>query len=784
MTFENKRVLFLFAALFFSITATTFGQIPSSLIDNLHPISPTAWQFLKYTDLPVSQYTGIADISIPLYEIKTDGVKLPLNLTYHSVGNKINQEASWVGLGWDIQVGSVVQIVNGMDDFNTDNGSNNIKFLPDWPGSPVTSQLPYRYDYPQTGPTSPGNGWYTPYPSSTPNPPQPYQSFRIATDYYVPINTNFDIRALTQFTSPTVDSEHDIFKASFLGYSINFVVDWNTNQIVVLNNSGYKVIRNGDDTWTIFVPSGEEFDFKQKTVVQSNSSFGVFYQNGGSGLQLSSKIWMLTKIVTKNKKQISFNYSTTAVQQEYPSYSQKLLNVVLNNSQVASMNVNYQAYPQSTFSPIMGNSFGFNYSRSQEAYTYLNSITFPQGQINFSTSTRQDITGGMKLDGITISASQLIKSYAFNYSYFDATAVGGNGFTYGDASVYSSAINYYRLKLLSLTDNAGATHTFTYNPTPLPSKNSYATDCWGYYNGQLSNTSLVPNPSQFNITAFGNTGDNHSANLSYSQAGILQEIQYPTGGKVDFNYELNAFDNYFIPDFSTSANTISHGNGLRIQSVTYKQADGTLSKKDVYTYSIGKAILPVTMYRNYTASNYIISGSGESETASVNNYNINEFNPSGFFSTSFFGSITGVGYDTVSHQEVDLNNNPNGKTVSAFYNNPDIVNNSASSFSQLSATLPALKQYNVPDNGLLKSRTIYDALNNPLKNIQNSYNTVSSNIYYGARLFGYTNMFLYTMVLGTPQYYFYNQHMIGYYPLFDQVTQPAVRKQTILVETM
>ena len=749
------------------------SQNSYSLVDNLHPVSPTISQFSKYTDLPVGEYTGIPSIVIPLYEVEADGVKVPLALTYHAAGNRVSQDASWVGLGWDLQIGSVVQTVNGKDDYSTDCCGPYTKWLPDWQGSPVPSELPYRYNYPFS---QNGGGWSNPYPGAVANSPQPYHAYKIATDYYVPINTNFDTRALTQFTSPTYDSEPDVFKANFLGHSISFMLNWNTNQLVVLNKKGYKVTRNADDTWTIVVPSGEEFDFQQKSSVNGISTDNAFNQTSGSN-SLSSRIWMLTRIVTKNKQQILLNYSSTATAySSYPFCTQKLFNVIDGGATFFGPGQGERKafLSSSAFPSVGGNSVSTSISSSKEPYVYLSSIVFPKGQVTLSTSPRQDMVGAMKLDSIAIVAAQPVKTYKFNYSYFNAGGIGGAGYSI-DTTAFSNTVSNYRLKLVSLQDNSGAIHSFTYNPTSLPKKNSYATDYWGYYNGQASNTSMVPNASQFNSayysSTFGNNGNNHSSNLSYATAGILQQIKYPTGGTVNFNYELNAFNNYYVPDFSTSSNTVSHGNGLRIQSVTYNQADGSQSKKEVYTYSTGKAILPVNIFRSFPLDTYVeVNGGTAQAQVSVHIYNLTELNMNGAFSQSLFGSITGVGYDTVSKQEMDLNNIPKGKTVSTYYNNPDIVTTSASSFSQLSATLPALKQHDQPENGSLKSVLQYDQQNNLLKKGVYTYSLSNSPIYYGARLFGYNNLIAAANISNGDPYYIYDQHMIGFYPLFDLET--------------
>ncbi len=115
------------------------GQIDKFNTINLHPVSPTAFQFLKYTEMPVSEYTGIPNISIPFYQINVDEVAIPVQLTYHAQGIRVSQEASWVGLGWDLQMGSIVQEINDKDDYGTYYGGNYIKRRPDFFNSLVTS---------------------------------------------------------------------------------------------------------------------------------------------------------------------------------------------------------------------------------------------------------------------------------------------------------------------------------------------------------------------------------------------------------------------------------------------------------------------------------------------------------------------------------------------------------------------------------------------------------------------------------------------------------------------
>ncbi|MES2063505.1 MAG: hypothetical protein V4456_16370 [Bacteroidota bacterium] len=53
-------------------------------------------------------FSGVPDISIPLYEIKSGDLSVPIMLSYHASGNKVNDMASWVGLGWSLSTGGEI----------------------------------------------------------------------------------------------------------------------------------------------------------------------------------------------------------------------------------------------------------------------------------------------------------------------------------------------------------------------------------------------------------------------------------------------------------------------------------------------------------------------------------------------------------------------------------------------------------------------------------------------------------------------------------------------------
>jgi YD repeat-containing protein len=98
----------------------TFAQDAGLLRTDLISPSPTAAQLAKYGDIPVTYYTGLPNISIPIFNVTGNELSLPITLTYNYSGAQPGQKASWVGLGWSLQAGGVITRTVGdrLDDAN------------------------------------------------------------------------------------------------------------------------------------------------------------------------------------------------------------------------------------------------------------------------------------------------------------------------------------------------------------------------------------------------------------------------------------------------------------------------------------------------------------------------------------------------------------------------------------------------------------------------------------------------------------------------------------------
>jgi hypothetical protein len=84
---------------------------------NQIPPSPEASSLGKYNQYNVNLSTGLAGITIPLYTIQSRGVEIPISLSYHASGIKVNDVSSSVGLGFALNAGgAIVRSTRGTND--------------------------------------------------------------------------------------------------------------------------------------------------------------------------------------------------------------------------------------------------------------------------------------------------------------------------------------------------------------------------------------------------------------------------------------------------------------------------------------------------------------------------------------------------------------------------------------------------------------------------------------------------------------------------------------------
>ena len=70
------------------------------LLPDFNHLTPEAASLGKYGTIAMSEYTGTPNIRIPLLEVKSGDVSYPIELYYDASGIKVEQNATFVGLGW------------------------------------------------------------------------------------------------------------------------------------------------------------------------------------------------------------------------------------------------------------------------------------------------------------------------------------------------------------------------------------------------------------------------------------------------------------------------------------------------------------------------------------------------------------------------------------------------------------------------------------------------------------------------------------------------------------
>jgi hypothetical protein len=714
----------------------------------------------------------------------------------------VSEESDWVGLGWDLSFGSIVQIVNDKDDL--DPYYSEQRFMP---------YVNYYDPYTCWGPAAPDSSNIVIDTTSTVFGGDKTYSFVTFVDQtndasYTGWEPNIDFNNLQ-----LVDFERDIFIANVLGEKLYILVNrqsLNGNSTVnvsckVLNKKGYSVSclpKGGVYNWKIINPSGVTCYFeKTDTCLKGDQTFSGSYDNTFSdsntilgntpsqsitGLNdiSKSRIWQITKIISIYGDTIQFNYKS----------SQALTSYNISQQWKVSQNITQSGNAEGTVGPVTtsppaymtnetaGSPMDYvngTLSLYKESRSYLQSITYNHNTVLFVASARTDWNNALKLDSIIVrnSSQQTVKHIAFNYSYSQSSYTG-RGFNPMTVNGKTMAELTNRLRLDSIR-NQDDKYSFSYNSTPLPPKNSYAVDYWGYYNGKTNNRSLLPNTRDFDstyIATFGSALAKDSvvkyADPTYCKAGILESIQYPTGGFTKFRYSLNCFNNYKVPNSPQfKGGNLYYGDGLKIDTLI-DYTNGNIACIKQFQYTGGELQIPINQF--YTSGEsyaWYYNTCSECYTMvfdALYAYILSVCSNSCYIPNPF-GEGTGVGYDVVTSQEINYQNSAaNGKNVCYYTNNPDVVGPSA--FGYLLNEVPTY--HKGIDNGSLLLEEFYDS-NNKIVSSTNFHYQISfpTPVDYNGRasflgLWGFCNL-----LGGTQPFYCKDKEMlISYYPLFKPET--------------
>jgi len=260
----------LFAAMLFAQRGLAQSQETLNLLPNILPASPEAASFAKFGNYAVNMFTGIPDISIPLYEIKVGELSLPISISYHASGIKVNDYGSWVGLGWNLNAGgSVTRKVMGKPDDQSGNYLNATTVR-------LTSSI-----------------------STT---------------------SSTDMVYLRSVNNGTYDCEPDIFSYNFPGKNGKFFFNQANNYTPELIPYDPIVITRNNNLFYITDERGVAYNFEDGEYTTTST---------GGNVTQGMSAWVLTKMISANKQDtVSLSYAD-----RFGQVSQDILDYFVLNDQ-------------------------------------------------------------------------------------------------------------------------------------------------------------------------------------------------------------------------------------------------------------------------------------------------------------------------------------------------------------------------------------------------------------------------------------------------------------------
>lgn len=574
-----------------------FNNATNSNMNIFDLSTPEIKQIQRFNLNSIKEYSGKLDLSIPLFNVKAGNISYPISLNYDSGGIKVNQESSNVGLGWSLNKIFITRKIMSSNDFE-ESGKTEIEAQNSPPFSSLNTKMGY-FKYKSNNQELHSK---LPIIDFIPDIYNVFIPSGISSFYFEDLNTPQELTANEIKISKTIETK-------------NFF-----NNLGTFTPSGAPHLPSKNIyEFTITDVNGIKYEFKEYDV----ASQLTYPESTGLGVNLPSvSTWHVTKIIDPNSnKNIEFIYEDAISQpfsvDNYFSQTRRVsiasmggyYNDDIRETFINTVRTKYAHYfhenlndlydPNVTPNPIYA-----KYRLIQEFYKIkrLKKIIFPEGYISFDYNfTRTDIANNKQaISKISLFDynNKLIKSYSFDYNYFNCSTDENLG------NYIPSNEDCKRLKLISVKENQMPPYEFFYiEDQRLPRKSSRAQDFLGFYNGShlpyTTNPKMLipklyyyPNKGAWSILPFEIQGedfyelkdDQHqyypqnnihrNSNFSYAKIGILNKINYPTGGSQEFQYESNTFKVF--------GETIN-GGGLRIEKVTLNDGKGNIQRQN-YQY--------------------------------------------------------------------------------------------------------------------------------------------------------------------------------------------------------
>ncbi|MEM6805061.1 MAG: RHS repeat domain-containing protein, partial [Bacteroidota bacterium] len=491
------------------ISNFALSQPTNSLLQDVALPAPNAGALAKFEEIPVSHFTGIPNINIPLYILQEGSLSLPISLNYHASGIRLAETASWVGLGWSLSAGgSITRTVQSLPDDDIIGGF-------------------YRFGY-------------------------------LVDESY-----------LGQIAQGNMDGEPDIFSFSFPGYSGKFYFGPDSTYHLVPEQDLKIDYILGDifESFTITTPDGIKYIFGRLPEL-TYSTEGIentqFIDPSISPLTNTPNIptsWHLVNIQSPDEKfSIDLKYSEENYGYKQLSSCRKIFgfcNDALggtglgNGDSYCSGRTELGELAYYTLSAVQG-------KRLDSIICTHSIITFEESDSNRIDLELHETLGVLTakaLKKVSISSGTECKEFILeqNYSIDPSDTTKAEGQRLFLSSIQERSCTDTTISIPAYQFEYYGSQTSD-SRLIIPNRLSKAVDHWGFYNGQTGNNSLelnVPKTSVFDPDSnsyFSYAGSAlREPDEDSMKIGTLKKIIYPSGGTASFSFEAHQ---YFGKDYS------------------------------------------------------------------------------------------------------------------------------------------------------------------------------------------------------------------------------------------
>jgi RHS Repeat. len=715
--------------------------------------SPEVSSLMREVQSPVSLSSGTVNVEVPIYTLKHGDIEVPISLAYDASGVKVDAQPTWAGQNWSLKAGGMIsRIVKGAPDETyveeeiilRANGQNYL-----------LNQYPVGYAYNTANIRNANWNTTTQIENWAKN-----ELFELEPDefifnfcghsgkfyihengYIVCTDKRYVVDMLIYVGNPIYDDRvvFDINNTafeSFTYYKSNMMSNGNGGYI-----DGFVRLRVARIMgFCVTAPDGTKYYFglyhkdEEGTLNTYTDSYEEIEVTADFFDQLflgEFSSWYLAKIVSPQNNIVEFkyeigdpwvNFSSDYSISKMSGHATSGIGWILGGKKVSARNFSAGQHVNGKFirpvflSEIRSPNEVIEFKRSNSNTLRYNYDFIHQHLISASANYDRNIFipiyDGQRpiISGYNIYGQKFINYNYLKTSKLDEIVIQ----SYKSFKFQYTEGSNTRLQLSSIYEKSGSKTipflSFKYNTAiQIPGFLDIRNDHWGYYNNSLAKVDHTLTASLTGYHAL------REPNPSYQQAGILEQIKYPTGGYKKIVYEPNKYNRIVTRNTSTGnlslqSTTEKIGGGLRVKEII--ENDGTTSYSTKYTYTPGILNGAIQYYwGNYQGKLF----------------NGNTYTAQRFYTSSLLPVSSNSEGGSVSYSKVTEFQSGNGRTEYTFSNHDNTLDENSVSIDLLKSPYSPLSSKAVERGKLLEKSVYKEGSSTPLLRETYLYSILDNN---------------------------------------------------------